>query len=327
MKKLFPHIFFVVFFTMGCVEHFIYVNVQPDGSYILEFISRGDSTDIFDDDFPHPTEGKNWAQHVWTERNEDDTTWIMETRGYLVTGDKFISSQESKGTLLHPIEIEIKKRWVSTLYTARHTFKGREIYRKYPRLAESLEKSAGSDSVEWFTEAFVYIISSSLKDMERQAGSELTPFVTERMTTHIRNYAARIKSKKLIDKISGEHEDFLQTLFKPFSGELQKSFYEKLDKAMHPYKEELRITTGLQDDIFNFCLTMPGMVTRSNADTLEGDTLKWEFKLGDFAGDDFIMEAVSVIYKIKAIQRISVFIIIAGLLLWLFLWIAVFRKP
>ena len=72
---------------------------------------------------------------------------------------------------------------------------------------------------------------------------------------------------------------------------------------------------------------MPGLVTRSNADTLEGDTLKWEFKLGDFSGDDFIMEAVSVIYKTKEIQIISVFIIIAGLLLWLFLWILVFRKP
>ena len=327
MKRLALYIFFVVFFTTGCVEHFISVNVQPDGSYLLEFISRGDSTDIFDDDFPHPAEGKNWAQHIWTERTKDDTTWIMETRGYLVTGDKFISSHEPKGTLIHPIEIEIKNRWISTLYTARHTFKGREIYRKYPRLAESLEESAGSDSVEWFTEAFVYIISSALKDIEKQADSELTPFTIERMTTHIRNYAERIKSKKLIDKISGERDDFLQTLFKPFSGDLQKSFYEKLDNAMHPHKEELRITTGLQDDIFNFRLTMPGLVTRSNADTLEGDTLKWEFKLGDFAGDDYVMEAVSVIYKTEEIQRIAVFVIIASILLWLFLWITVFRKP
>ena len=162
--------------------------------------------------------------------------------------------------------------------------------------------------------------------MEKQAGSGLTSFTIERMTTHIRNYAERIKSKKLIDKISGERDGFLQTLFKPFSGDLQKSFYEKLDNAMQPYKKELRVTTGLQDDIFNFRLTMPGLVTRSNADTLEGDTLKWEFKLGDFAGDDYVMEAVSVIYKTKAIQRIAVFIIIASILIWLFLWITVFRK-
>ena len=327
MKRLFPFIILLVIFAPSCVEHFISVNVQPDGSYILEFISRGDSTDVFDDDFPHPTEGKNWAQHLWTERTEDDTTWIMETRGYLETGDKFVSSHDAIGVLLHPVEIEIKKRWVSTLYTAQYTFKGREIYRKYPRLGESLEESAGSDSTEWTTEAFVYIISSSLRDMEKQADSELTPFIIERMTTHIRNYADRIKSKKLIDEISRERDGFLKILFKPFSGDLQNSFYEKLDNAMHPYEEELRITTGLQDDKFNFRLTMPGLVTRSNADTLEGDTLKWEFKLGDFAGDDYIMEAVSVIYKTKAIQRIAVFVIFASLLLWLFLWIAVFRKP
>ena len=119
----------------------------------------------------------------------------------------------------------------------------------------------------------------------------------------------------------------MKILFKPFAGDLQNSFYEKLDNATHPYEEELRITTGLQDDKFNFRLTMPGLVTRSNANTVEGDTLKWEFKLGDFAGDDYIMEAVSVIYKTKAIQRIAVFVILASLLLGLFLWIAVLRKP
>ena len=67
MKRLFSFIFLLVIFAPSCVEHFISVNVQPDGSYILEFISRGDSTDLFDDDFPHTTEGKHWAQHIWKE--------------------------------------------------------------------------------------------------------------------------------------------------------------------------------------------------------------------------------------------------------------------
>ena len=326
MKKSVLFFFLIVVLVPGCVEHFILINVQPGGGYTLEFISRGDSTDVFNDDFSHPTAGKRWTQHVWTEKSEDDTTWIMETRGYFELGDKFVSSHDAIGTLFHPVEIEIKKRWVSTLYTARHTFKGREIYRKYPRLGESLEESAGSDSVEWITESFVYIISSALKDMEKQGYPELTPFIIERMTTHIRNYAERIKSKRLIAEISGERNAFLKILFKPFADDLQNSFYENIDDAMHPYEEELRITTGLQDDKFHFHLTMPGLLTRSNADTLAGDTLKWEFELGDFAGDDYIMEAVSVIYKTKAIQRIAVFVILASLSLWLFLWIFVFRK-
>lgn len=327
MNKIFSLIILILAFSTGCVEHFISINVQPSGAYTLEFISRGDSTDIFDDDFPHPTAGKRWAQHVWTEKSDKDTTWIMETRGYLEPGHRFVAPGEGLGALLHPVEIEIKKRWVSTLYTARHTFTGREIYRKYPRLGESLEESAGSDSVEWITEAFMYIVSSALKDMEKQSDSGLTPFTIERMTTHVRNYAERVKSKKLIAEISGERDDFLEKLLQPFASDLQSSFYKDLDDAMHPYEEELRITTGLQDDKFHFRLTMPGLVTRSNADTLAGDTLKWEFELGDFAGDDYVMEAVAVVYKTKAIQKIAIITIISGLALWLFLWIAVFRKP
>ena len=94
MKRLFPFIFLLVVLTPGCVEHFISINIQPNGAYTMEFISRGDSTDVFDDDFPHPTAGKRWAQHVWTEKSEDDTTWIMETRGYLESEEQFISPVE-----------------------------------------------------------------------------------------------------------------------------------------------------------------------------------------------------------------------------------------
>ena len=150
--------------------------------------------------------------------------------------------------------------------------------------------------------------------------------MVERITTHVRNYAERVKSKKIVTELSEEKIEFLKKLIRPFRDEISSEFYNVLNKAMYPYEEELRITTGLQDDKFHFHLTMPGLVTRSNADTISGDTLKWTFELGDFAGDDYIMEAVSVIYKTKDIQRISLFIIMFGLSFWLFLWFTIFRK-
>jgi len=313
--------------VFGCVEHFISVHIQPNGSYSIEFISRGDSTDMFDDDFPHPTAGEKWAQHVWSNRTKDDTTWIMETRGFIDSQSPFLSSGGGAGALIHPFNVEIKKRWISTLYVAKHTFNGREIYRKYPRLGETLEASANTDSIEWITEALVYIVSSALKDLENKTDVELTPFLIERMTNHVRNYAERVKSKKLVTELGENRNDFLVKLLNPFADLLVDEFYTELEKAMHPYEEELRITTGLQDDKFHFLLTMPGLITRSNADSLVNDTLKWTFELGDFAGDDYVMEAVSVVYKTKTIQKIAIIVIFAGLGLWLFLWIMVFRKP
>ena len=64
MKKFTLFFFLIVVLVPGCVEHFILINVQPGGGYTLEFISRGDSTDVFNDDFSHPTAGKRWTQHV-----------------------------------------------------------------------------------------------------------------------------------------------------------------------------------------------------------------------------------------------------------------------
>ncbi len=326
MNKTLPVLFFFMVMLSGCVEHFISINVHPDGAYTLEIISRGDSTDIFDDDFPHPAGGKRWSQHIWSDRTDKDTTWIMETRGYIERDMKLMSSDEELGALIHPLSIEIKNRWISTLYITRYIFKGREIYRKYPRLGETLEKTASSDSIEWTTEALVFIVSSALNDMKKNPKNELTSFLIERMTTHVRNYTERVKSKKLVIELSDKRAEFLRKLFNPFKNDVKSSFYENLDDAMFPYEEELRITTGLQDDRFSFHLTLPGLVTRSNADTLSGDTLKWTFELGDFAGDDYIMEAISVVYKTKEIQKISIIVILFGLFGWFFLWITVFRK-
>ena len=313
-------------FIPGCVEHFIFINVKPDAGYKIEFISKGDSTDVFDDDFPHPTAGDKWAKHIWSDRTKDDTTWIMETRGYIQSGVSFNILNDGIGSLIHPVNVNIKNRWISTLYTAQYIFKGREIYRKYPRLGESIETSVSIDSVEWVTEALVYILSSALKDISRDRSSTITPFMVERITTHVRNYAERVRSKKIVIELSEEKIEFLKKLMRPFRDDLSYEFYNILNKAMHQYEEEWRITTGLQDDIFHFHLTMPGLVTRSNADTIAGDTLKWTFELGDFAGDDHTMEAVSVIYNTKHIQRISLFLMMFGLSFWLFLWFTVFRK-
>ena len=41
-------------FAPSCVEHLVTIRVYPDGRYLMNFVSRGDSTDVFNEDFPHP---------------------------------------------------------------------------------------------------------------------------------------------------------------------------------------------------------------------------------------------------------------------------------
>ena len=47
MKKLFI-ISSLILFMQGCVEHFITINIHSNGGYTIEYISEGDSIDVFD---------------------------------------------------------------------------------------------------------------------------------------------------------------------------------------------------------------------------------------------------------------------------------------
>ena len=83
-------ILIVSFFAPSCVEHLITIRVFPDGRYLMNFVSRGDSTDVFNEDFPHPF-GDPWVTKIETEISDDEKTWIMTTSG-LTRGPTAFSS-------------------------------------------------------------------------------------------------------------------------------------------------------------------------------------------------------------------------------------------
>ena len=60
----------------SCVEHLVTVRVLPDGRYTMKFVTKGDSTDVFNDDFPHPF-GNPWTTQIATEIKDEETAWII----------------------------------------------------------------------------------------------------------------------------------------------------------------------------------------------------------------------------------------------------------
>ena len=82
---------------------------------------------------------------------------------------------------------------------------------------------------------------------------------------------------------------------------------------MKPYIKEANITVELHDDTFKFAGVLPGLITKSNSDSVKNDTLWWIFSADDFLNDDYMIEAASVIYYPKRVQLIVV--IVAGVLL------------
>ena len=78
-------ILIVSFFAPSCVEHLITIRVYPDSRYLMNFVSRGDSTDVFNEDFPHPF-GDPWVTKIETEISDDSSDLVSNPRFLCVSG-------------------------------------------------------------------------------------------------------------------------------------------------------------------------------------------------------------------------------------------------
>ena len=104
-RKTIIIILFIGLVFPSCVEHLVTVRVLPDGRYTMKFVTKGDSTDVFNDDFPHPF-GSTWTTHIETEIKDEETTWIMETSGLLSGPVAFAASENLPVQLAHPIDVK-----------------------------------------------------------------------------------------------------------------------------------------------------------------------------------------------------------------------------
>lgn len=292
-----------ILFT-GCVETIFSIKVFPDGRYSTFIRTQGDSTDVFNNDFPHPS-GPAWTTKLEKEQNEKDDIWIMETSGINEGPLLFTSREDSLIALQHPIQILRSAGLFATRYTMRNEFKGRRVYRKYPALGKSLRES-DTDSTRWLDEALYYMCSAGINDLQNDLETTIDQVLSDRVLNHIHNTLARIHQKELFNELE-DKQRFIDQMLLPFQHDLPVGYSTFLSKATDVYEEELKLTTNLQDDQFQYWVFMPGVITTTNADTIIGDTLKWSFGLNEYINDDYVIAAASIVYSRKRIQTAILF--------------------
>jgi hypothetical protein len=281
------------------VEHLITVRVLPDGRYTMKFVTRGDSTDVFNDDFPHPF-GSPWTTHIATEIKNEETTWIMETSGLLSGPVAFAAGESSPIQLAHPIDVKRTVGMLGTRYSVIQFFKGREVFRKYPKFGDSLGNTE-DDSTKWIGEALYYIGTTAINDLQEDSTTLLENILAERIENYIRGYVDRKNFTELYS-IGDSASLFVDDVLQPFLTQLPANYPAAYQDAVDRYSNEMKITGQLQDDQFKFHIFLPGVVISTNADSIAGDTLLWTFGLKDFLNDDYILEAESIVYSKKRIQ-------------------------
>ena len=265
----------------------------------MKFVTRGDSTDVFNDDFPHPF-GSPWTTHIATEIKNEETTWIMETSGLLSGPVAFAAGESSPIQLAHPIDVKRTVGMLGTRYSVIQFFKGREVFRKYPKFGDSLGNTE-DDSTKWIGEALYYIGTTAINDLQEDSTTLLENILAERIENYIRGYVDRKNFTELYS-IGDSASLFVDDVLQPFLTQLPANYPAAYQDAVDRYSNEMKITGQLQDDQFKFHIFLPGVVISTNADSIAGDTLLWTFGLKDFLNDDYILEAESIVYSKKRIQ-------------------------
>ena len=302
LKNIYVFLPLVIFFHTSCVENIIFIQVYPDGQTYFKFISKGDSTDINDQDFQHPFRDditihssshitkKDSIWEITTEAIYKDSIFVFKPKNSL--GFSFIRTKENTS--------------LSSFYNFNIEFVGRAIKNNYPLLYNALLNDK-LDSLDWLPEALTTIINQSLIDLENDTTKNNLKTTRGRLVNHFKNSFSRIKSFEDLKSIQENRLEYITTTLKPFK--VQNQFCVNLAERMKVHEDYLKSSLDLKDDTFVLKLKLPGEVLSSNSMSMEQDTLIWKFGLDSLLNDNFVLSSNSVIHSKKKIQKTSILLV------------------
>ena len=287
--------------NLSCVENVITIHILPDGQTFLQIVSTGDSTDIIDGDFQHPTFEDQSSSY---EIIKSDSVWKAITK--IILRDSIFALKPEHG-LSYNFKIQKSSNSISNIHRFKMYFTGREIKKEYPKLYKAM-KSNNLDSLIWLPEALTVIIDKAILDLENKQKFKQYDIDRPRLVNHFKNSFSRVLTIKKLQDIQNARETYIQNTLKPFK--LNEDFSDELSNSMKDHEDKLKASLGLKDDRFIIKLLLPGNPLSGNAMSMNGDTLIWKFGLDSLLDTGFNLYAESVMVSKDKLQKTTVIIII-----------------
>ena len=165
--RLFTLTSIIPLLLFGCVENIISISIHPDGKSYFKFHSRGDSLNIFDNDFMHPIK-TSYNRPQRELNNESSNNWFQTTEIFL---DDSMHIFQTAGTtsLGYKYENHILVSFFKREYDFRMVFDGRRVKSEYPNLFFTIMNYQSLDSARWAPEAFTTLMKKGLEDLRKDA--------------------------------------------------------------------------------------------------------------------------------------------------------------
>ena len=306
MKIKFSILALLLLVNISCVENVITIQIFPDGQAHLKIVSIGDSTDIMDQDFEHPFYDDNNCSY---EIYKTDSIWKAISN--IVIKDYSFNFTPRNG-LAFNFNLNRSAKAISNIYSFQMNIKGRNIKSEYPLLYNAITKNK-LDSLIWLPEALTIIIDKALSDLERNMTSDNIEIERPRLVNHFKNSFSRISTFEMLEEIQKNRDTYIRNTLKPFK--VSQKFSDNLSRAMKVHEDRLKASLGLQDDNFVIKLLLPGEPISGNAMSMDKDTLIWKFGIDSLLNQNYDLHAASVITSKEKIQKNSILLIFALLMI------------
>tara|TARA_Y100000588_G_C14280056_1_gene936589 strand:+ start:2701 stop:3663 length:963 start_codon:yes stop_codon:yes gene_type:complete len=306
------YIIFLLLLFVGCVEHSFTFRVHPNGSYNVQYAAHGDKMDLQDHDFSLPR-GDGWSIHSTMEN--------VEAESYDFTANRLFTRWEKfphtffkgdsiyyESLMKHPISVKYTNWFFFETYTFRATFEGRNVQDKYPLIAELLRHKEDGFPDRWLQEGLAYLLTETLSRSPIEWNTR--PIIESSLRNWIQEELQSVNDSTLYDEFDYYKDLGLDVIMQPAS----PTAYAIMDSIFKSLEDELKITMDLDGDDFDFQLILPGTLVSTNADTVLGDTLFWDFTITDYMNQDYTMEAKSTIPYPNRKKAGKIILLILGVL-------------
>jgi len=278
----------------GCVEHILFFEVLPDGSFEAYYSSHGNTQDMLDKDYIMPN-GIGWKINQpkdLTDLESFDYSAYKKFKLNEKFPDNFDKTQNSFKNILfnNPASVNIQNWFVKKYITFESIIFKRDINIKYPSLMKLIE-----DNQEFNNALSNQILKELLEYTLSQINIEFNnkPILKKQIEIWIENQFSSSDYEMVVDFL--EFENRLKLLFNQIINNIPYNEQKLNEESINLIKKDLTISIKLIDDFFDYKLVMPGLINYSNADTLIGDTLIWRISWDKYANHDFDIVAQSTI--------------------------------
>ncbi|MCX6174888.1 MAG: hypothetical protein NTZ27_09075 [Ignavibacteriales bacterium] len=302
----------------GCREYKTTTKINSDGSCVRTVIVK-DKT-IEPDSIVFPVPADNSWKIERTKAKDDTTQTVYTATKYFKDVNSLNNEYKNKRKIGLAVNLQKKFRWFYTYFDYEEGYRSYFPFRNIPlknfltpqeyelylkndttkAFKKKLDKFAEANYFEYFLDEFITLLG-------KNKIADLTPdFVAGKKSVikeHISEYGDKTEDlMKYLEKVLGTKsvwrlKDGIENIFKSIKDQMNH-----FSTANGSFKNEI---------------TMPGIILSTNAKTVEGNKVVWEFDENRFCYEDFNMTVQSRVVNVWAFVVSGVIVLVVIILLLL----------